>query len=297
MEEIAPVSLALRQLAEAQALSGRAKWTEYLFCCIICFMTEIGKFTAQYERSVGLHNFTTVDSTPVAAVAVPTWEEFQQTLVDLPPTKGYVISPELITSPGYLTEIENRATEIQERTDEIQALSKQQPDALILLGTATFDRDNSLVRNSLAVISDGETRGYIDKRGGMLPLENQIFSKQPRQQATLLSAGHTALICSDIIWAMSFGRSDRKKNDWIPPHVETLLVSSCWAVPQSEGPTSPSLNEERFKDALERTIRKLFERYHNLKEVVMVDRVIPDSQVEPYTAQFRRVVPLLASSY
>jgi hypothetical protein len=260
-------------------------------------MIEDLRLNKDYRREPGIHRFTLSDNTPVTAIAEPSWERFQEAFSTLPATSGYIISPELITSPLALNETRASKAEIQAKVDIVRELSSEHPDAHILLGSASFD-DEDTMRNSLHVIVDGHIRGFIDKRGIMWPVEGREFSRKLRLQSELKSIGHSALVCSDLITALSFGLGERvpKKDEYISPAAETLLVSSCWAVPQYDHLNTPRSGDERFLGPLERTITGIFQGYPNLKEVVMVDRAMPISETSPYTAHFKREQADLSSA-
>lgn len=209
---------------------------------------------------------------------------------ELSPATGYVLSPELITAPYALQAVRSRMTEVQQRIDTVKKLSEDHPEASILLGTPTLG-DDGLMRNSLAVISQGRINGHIDKRGVMSAAEEREFTRQVRPQ-TALRTGHAALICSDIIAAAAYGRATESHtfdNGWLRPDTTTLLVSSCWAVPQFRTASTPASDEERFGGALKRTIGNLFSGYPNLEEIIVVDRALPFSSAGPYTGQFSRL--------
>jgi len=246
-------------------------------------------YSVDYKRSPGNYEFITKDGTPVLAMAFPDWDGFSKSLSSChEDNSGYIISPELITMPSSLDEIRMNMDTINDRIREVQDLSKNVPNSLILLGTPTLDGNDEL-RNSLAVIKDGQINGYIDKRGAMWPDEEKEFSSNLREQSKLKSLGHTALICSDLVTAMAYGCEDEtSRGDWIPSDAETLFVSSCWAIPQYNGINTPKSYEDRFKGGLEKVVSSIFSDYSNLKEVIMVDREAPKKLVDPYIAHFKR---------
>jgi hypothetical protein len=248
------------------------------------------QFGTRYERAPGIHTFITLDETPVTAIAVPTWQEFQESLGTLQGVEGYVVSPELITSSQVpIPEISDQRDQIETRINSVLDFSADHPDAMFLLGSATFDSDD-LMRNSLVVIRKGSIEGYIDKRAAMWSGEGKIFTAQPRTQAKLLILGHSAIVCSDIISAATYGRypDDALGKRLIDPRAETLFVSACWAVPQGSNVYAKPLDDSRFKVPLEKRIGQLFEYYPELKEVIMVDRQGPVKTVAPYTAHFTK---------
>lgn len=252
-------------------------------------MTQPDSYDARYERRPDVYEFATHDGIPVHAVALPTWEETEAALAQATPLRGYVLTTELITSPYPLEEIPRHLDQVEQRVDRTVELSRLHPEATILLGTVTTDASGTL-RNSLAIIRNGEVTGHTDKRGVMWPDEAAIFMGTRREQASL-GVGRTALICSDLITAAADGRHAAHPSDGhalLLDDTQTLLVSSCWAVPRFRGLFTPDSDDERYRRALERTISELFAGHPNLREVIMADRAIPDSPVAPYTAVFRR---------
>jgi hypothetical protein len=239
-----------------------------------------------YKRSPGLHRFDLVDGTPLDAIAVSTWEEFERIFTELEPTNGYIISPELITSPVPIDQIKKMRATIEERIKLTQELALNHPEALVLLGSASFNEEG-IARNSLVVIGNGEIKGHIDKRAVVGEEEFIHFSREPRPQATLLHLGHSALICSDLISAFVQSRYPyRVKHSLIHPAATSLIVSSCWATPQDKSKLAPPLEDQRFKVPLERIVKGLLANHPNLREVIIVDRQGPVKTIPPYTGHF-----------
>lgn len=73
-------------------------------------------YEIDYRRSPGLHRFDLADGTPLDAIAVSTWEEFERIFTKLEPISGYIVSPELITSPVPIDQIKQMRVTIEERT-------------------------------------------------------------------------------------------------------------------------------------------------------------------------------------
>jgi hypothetical protein len=249
-------------------------------------MKTPASYSANYRRSEGTHRFTTVDGVPVTAVTAADWDGFVGQLEDLPRTNGYIVTPELMTATGELSEIRSQQSQIRRRLETVWDISRRHPDALVLLGSPTFD-EGDLVRNSLIAIRNGRNRGFIDKQGQLWPEEEAVFSTEQRRQAKLLHRRHGALVCSDLIDASIGTLSD---SAGLPLKTRTLLVSSQWAAPRSEklGIQPTTSYEERFGGALTTTMDSLFARHPHLEEVIMVDRSEEGSGDIPFTAQFAR---------
>lgn len=243
-------------------------------------------FTSDYRRESGIHDFYAHDGTAVTSLSAANWEEFSDLLASTEPRSGYYITPELITTPLPLEEIPDSLPLAGERVEAVVSLSRQHPDATILLGTPSVD-DAGTVRNSLAVIKDGELRGHIDKRGTMWPEESRLFSRELRSQNPLINVGHAVVICSDVVSTyMAADRPDSSRR--LPETVNTLLVSSTWAIPRSEafGVASPHPPEERFRGTLERAVTSLFKAYPSLSRVIFTDRTPQGGTTRPFNAQF-----------
>lgn len=252
-------------------------------------------FEADYHREYGVHQFTTTDGTIVTSLSHPSWEEFEEELCDLSSVNGYVLSPELITLPSSLDLIHAAREKIERRVETVRELSQDHPEALILLGSATFD-EAEIVRNSLVVIRNGAVEGFIDKKQATLfSEERRVFSREPRPQANLMATDHGAMLCSDIFGAASAAyfrkESSRSVNNGIlADNVKTLIFSSCWAIKHApEIFSQPLSDEEHFRYALEDRLAALFSGYPALEEVVTADRVVGTVKTKgPFNAHFKR---------
>src|SRR5579871_5952370 len=168
-------------------------------------MTESASIEGIYHRSYGVYQTELTDGTSVSSLSFPSWDEFHIALSSLPETTGYVISPELITSPVPLTQIPGMSEVVRSRVEMVEETSNDHPRATFLLGTSSTD-ELGITRNSLAVVEKGRTVGHVDKRGWMWPHELDVFNRFPiRSQAKLREIGHSALICLDIASAARWG--------------------------------------------------------------------------------------------
>jgi hypothetical protein len=250
---------------------------------------------AEYRRYHGVHEFELNDGTTVTSLSFPSWEEYIMALSHLPPTEGYIVSPELITSTVDFPEILSMQEQIDDRVEQVRVISENHPKATLILGAATVDGKGTR-RNSLIVINSGSIGGSIDKRGIMWPMEGAVFERSLRPQAPLRKVGHAALICGDIQSAAAWGRvQGNPQFKLLEPNSEVVLVGSCWAYPVAEyfpgmRPSGTGVGDGRYKPPLETVIRRLFSAFPLLKDVVMSDRTIPGvSGTPPYNAHFKRI--------
>jgi hypothetical protein len=255
---------------------------------------ELDGIEVDYRRHHGVHHYDLADGTPVTSLSYPTWEEFEIVLGSLPSTSGYITSPELITATVPLEDMPQMQAEIEARVKHVQQISLDHPEATVLLGSANVD-EFGIPRNSLVVINGGKIEGHFDKRGSMWPPERRVFSRTDRPQAILRSAGHSALVCSDIGSAGRWGINASPEFNLVGAAKESVLVGSCWAYPVAEmfpgmRPSGDGKGDGRYRPPLEDSIVALFQSHTDIKEVVMTDRTIPGvSNTPPYNAHFTRV--------
>lgn len=264
-------------------------------------------FDADYARAYGQHDFTAVSGEVVSVLSEPDWDSFYSRLESANHLGTLVLSPELITSsvisPAELKAIPARQAEIEGRVSAVQALSLRRPDATIVLGTATFNNQTSRPANSQVFISNGSVVAQTNKGFSIYQPELQVFTLREAQTATTIDRRLAGMVCSDILRleyaprryfeALRAGDSgEPDSGPKITEHTETVLLSSCWAIPL-DGPapgaeTSPDY-EDRFRRQLEGRISSLFRRNPALMEVIVADRLAAISGVDaPYNGHFTR---------
>lgn len=253
----------------------------------------------RFERSHDVHVFRAMDGMEITGISVPSWEEFEATLADLPLTDGYITSPELITSPVTLDEIPGMRSVIEERTEWVREESRRHPMARILLGTATFGPGGQMPRNSVVAFVDGQEVGRQHKIQGSWG-ENKFFQSSGDSEENGVAVditGHRLLICFDLIEAANSASATTRPlsegvraraNRIIPSSARTIIAVSCWGVPPLDG-----LNQDQTEticaSALNRSAHGVFLHFPRLEEIIIVDRAIPEVGTRPFNAHIKRI--------
>ena len=242
--------------------------------------------SANYKRSHGVHTFE-LHNKKLAAVSAPTWEEYYELVQGLEKNIDIAISPELMTSPVRMEEVSNMEQQISERQEDIRRLSREHPKTIFILGSAIVE---SARKNSLLTFSAGREIARTDKEF-LTPAERQTFTPGTAKIAKPSIEGKEIqlAICADLI---PISHRDVMKQQPIFPYIlsttKTLLVSSCWGVPMWGGGSNEFGQDERYQGILERCATQVLNLYPNLSDIVMVDRAIPASCLEPYNVHFKQ---------
>ncbi len=258
--------------------------------------------SVRYVREHGVHQFRAANGMQVTGISEPTWEDFEAVLDGLPPTDGYIISPELITSPVPLDQVAGMQKTIEDRTEWVREISERHPWARVLLGTATFDPVEKLPRSSVLAFSGGKEIGRQHKISAVRG-EHELFHNDwdiEKPDTAVDNDSQRLLICSDMAAAATIGflaekpdyaAISERKDRIISPAARTLIAVNCWAVPISEREitVSPRAIESACQGLLDDTTRKIFDSFPGLKEIITVDRAIPDLGTRPFNAHFKRL--------
>ncbi len=263
---------------------------------------ESDLISIRYVREHGVHQFGAVNGVEVTGISVPTWEDFETALDELPPTDGYIVSPELITSPVPLDQVAGMQKTIEERTEWVRDISARHRWARILLGTATFDPVEELPRNSVLSLFGGNEIGRQHKIGAAQG-EGTYFHydwnlEKPGRALDIDS--QRLLICADMAEAAgaavlasqpNFGHRRERADRIIPPAARTIIAVNCWAVPISDRriTASPRVIENVCQKSLDGVTRTIFASFPALRELIMVDRAIPELGTRPFNAHFKRL--------
>lgn len=242
-------------------------------------------------REHGVHRFESHDGVPVTSISAPTWEEFEAALSSLPETEGYIVSPELITSPSRLEDIHSMQDEIGRRQQRVAELSNNFPWGSIVLGTATFEPGS--VYNSAVRYRQGSILGQYNKQHFATSQEGQIFSRASSETDVFDRDSHSLIICSDLILAGArAGRLFKSPNSngslpsLVEPGTKTLLVSSCWGTPL------PGMSLDQLDEQAGRTLNRCAEALLNgvpgLEKIIVTDRAIPETGLAPFNAVFEK---------
>ena len=258
-----------------------------------------GVVETHFERCHGVHQYVTNDGMPITGISEPTWEKFAATLDDLPTTDGYIISPELITSPVPLAEIAAVRTDIEERAAWVQEVSNRHPWARLLLGTATFEDQESRPYNSVVAYMGGREIGRQHKVAGAMG--EGVYMRVGFDLADMKALSlpqHHMMLCADIIQAAGHGAAIAGDTDVLPAVIQryynlipaaarTVIVSSCWGVPPKETTETTVLETKCFK-VLTNCVETVLDTYPGVEEVIVIDRAIPEFGLEPFNARFQR---------
>ncbi|HEY5153000.1 MAG TPA: hypothetical protein VII55_03425 [Candidatus Saccharimonadales bacterium] len=275
-------------------------------------------FEANYTRAYGQHDFVTAGGEVVSVLSEPTWENFYGRLESSAQLGEFVLSPELITFTTGLEDIPARQADIEGRIADVRELSRRRPDSTIILGTATFNNPSGRPANSLLFIAGGDVVAQANKGFSFYPPEKRVFTLRQATAARTTNHKLAGLVCSDILGEgdvsrfsidlLLEGSDEPEPGQKITAATEIVLLSTCWAVPVVEiidGPsagrqnrfaamaasieTAPASHEDRFRRRLEGRIGLLFRSYPALREVIVADRLMADTEVEaPYNGHFTR---------
>jgi hypothetical protein len=75
----------------------------------------------------------------------------------------------------------------------------------------------------------------------------------------------------------------------LPQDTRAIHASCCWATPLEEGARyAAAPDEERYTSAMTHTLGRLFARYPQLQQVIVVDRTPPSTAIPPLNCVARR---------
>ena len=164
------------------------------------------------------------------------------------------------------------------RLTELEKLSTSMPTAELVVGTPEYHPDG--IYNSLVIIQNGTRRILERKRTIFSSAEQGTFTAsntlQQRYTRTL------SAVCADLV---GYGVQYPK----LPQDTRAIHASCCWATPLEEGAryaTAP--DKERYPSTMTRALGRLFERYRQLQQVIVVDRTPPSTTIPPLNCVARR---------
>lgn len=266
-----------------------------------------------YEREYGIHIFPMQEgqneagqSPTITVVSQPTWESFFYALrTAAPRSLGQVaLGPELMTSPGPVNAVPAQREKIGHRIGMMRRLSEDHPGTTFVFGTATFDNSENGARyrrpaNSALFVKKGEVVAQTNKQYPSLTVEKDVFTFEQEEGERTDDPSIAALVCADIIGE---GGSDQTKemllsglggsagtDRLVGDEVTTVLLSSNWAHPMRGAPSADmfTMPDERFRQALEIRVGRLFQARPNVREVIVADRVADIEGIKgPYNARF-----------
>ena len=242
-------------------------------------------YDIQWYRQTGVFYPEQLSSeTLTVGVSANTWREYmdliRQAAADHPTHRYRFVSPELMTTAGMdLPEIPGQRDMVDARLDKLQKLSTSMPTAELVVGTPEYHPDE--IYNSLVIIKNGIRSVLERKRTIFSSAEQAMFtpSNTLRQQQctrTLFA------ICADLV-----GYSTQYPE--LPQDTRVIHASCCWATPLEEGAryaTAP--DKKHYPRAMTRTLGRLFARYPQLQQVIVVDRTPPSTAIPPLNCVARR---------
>jgi hypothetical protein len=265
-----------------------------------------------FRRSFGRHDFTTAGGDSVTVIAEPTWEEFWDTTSTSADLGRIVLSPELMTSPLPIDQIAGSKHLIGERIAQVRELSRSHAETTFALGTAAFNNQTGRPANSILLVKDGSVVGQNNKAWSLSSQEKSLFTFKAVHGPSRIAPHIATLVCSDIFGETSTqrhpvyvgnrvatyrntllrGSDNQNPANKVGSQTETVLLSSCWAVPLmtnlSQG-ESPVAKDDWYRRQLESRLAMLFSLNPGLLDIIIADRSTGVSgDVLPFVGQFRR---------
>ena len=238
-------------------------------------------YDIQWHRQTGVFYPEQLSSeTQTVGVSANTWREYMDLIRQAAADR--FVSPELMTTAGMdLPEIPGQRDVVDARLDELEKLSTSMPAAELVVGTPEYHPDE--IYNSLVIIKNGTRRVLERKRTIFSSAERGTFtaSNTLRQQCTrTLSA-----VCADLVgYGMQYPQYPK-----LPQDTRAIHASCCWATPLEEGARyAAAPDEERYTSAMTHTLGRLFARYPQLQQVIVVDRTPPSTAIPPLNCVARR---------
>lgn len=243
-------------------------------------------YDIQWYRQTGVFYPEQLSSeAPTVGVSANTWREYMDLIrkaaADHPAHR--FISPELMTTAGMeLAEIPDQDAVVNDRLAELEELSTSMPTAELVVGTPEYHPDG--IYNSLVIIKNGIHRVLERKRTifsssaerGTFTASNTL---QQRYTRTL------SAVCADLVgYGMQYPQYPK-----LPQDTRAIHASCCWATPLEEGAHyAAAPDEKRYTSTMTRALGRLFARYPQLQQVIVVDRTPPSTAIPPLNCVARR---------
>lgn len=242
-------------------------------------------YNIQWHRQTGVFYPEQLSGTPTVGVSANTWHEYMDLIrkaaADHPAHR--FISPELMTTADMeLAEIPDQHAVVNDRLAELQELSTSMPAAELVVGTPEYQPHD--IYNSLMIITNG-IRHVLERKRTIFSssAERGTFtaSNTLRQQCTrTLSA-----VCADLVgYGMQYPQYPK-----LPQDTRAIHTSCCWATPLKEGVHyAAAPDEKRYTSTMTRALGRLFARYPQLQQVMVVDRTPSSTAIPPLNCVARR---------
>ena len=248
-------------------------------------------YDIQWHRQTGVFYPEQLSSeTPTVGVSANTWSEYMdlirqaaaQAAADHPTHRLVFVSPELMTTADMeLAEIPDQDAVVNDRLAELEEFSTSVARAELVVGTPEYHPDE--IYNSLVIIQNGTRRVLERKRTIFSSAEWGTFtaSNTLQQRCTrTLSA-----VCADPVgYGMQYPQYPK-----LPQDTRVIHASCCWATPLEEGALyAAAPDEERYPSTMTRALGRLFARYPQLQQVIVVDRTPPSTAIPPLNCVAQR---------
>ena len=205
-------------------------------------------YDIQWYRQTGVFYPEQLSGTPTAGVSANTWHEYMN-----------LIRQAAADHPAH------RFVSPELMTTADMELAEYHPDGIY---------------NSLVIIQNGIRRILERKRTIFSSAEGETFTAndtlQQRYTRTL------SAVCADLV---GYGVQYPE----LPQDTRAIHASCCWATPLEEGARyAAAPDEERYTSAMTHTLGRLFARYPQLQQVIVVDRTPPSTAIPPLNCVARR---------
>lgn len=256
------------------------------------------EFKATYFREYGIHSVPN-GSSEDHLVSFPTWDETADALKNNLPSSGRIITPEYITAPSDIKDIEESTALIQDRIDFAKDLSRQ-TDAELYLGTpyktrtpgSNTEASRDIWHNSVLTLKNGEIIDTTNKEK-LLFVEREAGIELPIDRNRTIRNGRAVLICAELYYY------PRRASELFKQMTTEIIAPTMWATPvgRSDGKAN-ELNvhaiehagsaDNYYRQKLEQVIGSFtMAILPNVDRVTTVDRGRPD--IPPYNAVFERI--------
>lgn len=246
-----------------------------------------------FDRNYGVKPIELASGDIVMRISVPEWADFVMTMIHQPghppgsyATGPFMLTPELITSTDIPPNtIHANRDRVAQRVTTARELSAMRPNSHLLLNTVIFDDSHPKPRIGTLHMYDGAIKGRAFKISANNPQERETFAQIMSPDDTVTRAVKRARAAGDIVppfWGVQpLTCADFiDHSDILHPKTTAALISSCWSMPADPETHPPEARQLMF---LEDLCTQAFTEHPNLQDIVMADRLPPNSKaVGPY---------------
>lgn len=236
------------------------------------------------------------NSSSVVLLSAPTWEETLKELSGRQFGRATVLTPELITIAGTVTE-----SDVQAALQQAAEASRLQSEVTFIIGTPYFEDSTEKPFNAAVVLRNGLLLGVAKKRL-VNPAEGAVFRSVP-ETTPFGMGGDTVLVCRDLIGAQTerlpgedrtFQYVQRMMGDttlahrydhavFVAPGSQRLLVAARWGIGlQSEyASAGQAVIDRAYVGSLRGTCQSLLRFDASLQQIIVCDWSPGASRSEP----------------